>query len=114
MWIALVVGNVEVRFPSPFLGHMLRILPLYYLMVFMGFVALPVIEADAFITPDGKRLYYISTRHAPETDDFDLWYVERTADGGWDEPQRLPEPVISPAAELLPRTDAAGPDSAPA
>lgn len=69
---------------------------------------LPVVEADAFVTPDGKRLYYISTRHAPETDDFDIWYVERTPDGGWGEPQRMPEPVNSPAAELLPRADAAG------
>ena len=69
---------------------------------------LPVIEADASIAPDGKRLYYVSTRHAPETDNFDIWYVERTPDGRWGDPQRLPEPVNSPAAELLPRTDAAG------
>ena len=69
---------------------------------------LPVIEADPFVTPDGKRLYFISSRHAPETEDFDIWYVERTTDGGWGEPHRLPEPVNSPAAELLPRTDADG------
>lgn len=69
---------------------------------------LPVIEADPFITPDGRRLYYISSRHAPAKEDFDIWYVERTIDGGWGEPQRLPAPVNSPAAELLPRTDADG------
>lgn len=69
---------------------------------------LPVIEADPFITPDGQRLYYISSRHAPAKEDFDIWYVERTIDGGWGEPQRLPAPVNSPAAELLPRTDADG------
>lgn len=69
---------------------------------------LPVIEADPFVTPDGKRLYYISSRHAPETGDFDIWYVERTATSGWGEPHRLPEPVNSPAAELLPRIDAEG------
>lgn len=69
---------------------------------------LPVIEADPFVTPDGKRLYYISSRHAPAKEDFDIWYVERTAEDGWGEPQRLPEPVNSPAAELLPRADAAG------
>ncbi len=69
---------------------------------------LPVVEADPFITPDGKRLYYISSRHAPDKEDFDIWYVERTATGGWGEPQRLPEPVNSPAAELLPRADADG------
>lgn len=69
---------------------------------------LPVIEADPFITPDGRRLYYISSRHAPAKEDFDIWYVERTIDGEWGEPQRLPAPVNSPAAELLPRTDADG------
>jgi Tol biopolymer transport system component len=69
---------------------------------------LPVIEADPFITPDGQRLYYISSRHAPAKEDFDIWYVERTIDGGWGEPQRPPAPVNSPAAELLPRTDADG------
>jgi Tol biopolymer transport system component len=69
---------------------------------------LPVIEADPFVSPDGKRLYYISSRHAPAKEDFDIWYVERSAAGGWGEPQRLPEPVNSPAAELLPRVDAGG------
>lgn len=68
---------------------------------------LPVIEADPFVTPDGQRLYYISSRHAPEKEDFDIWYVER-AGGGWGEPRRLPAPVNSPAAELLPRTGADG------
>ncbi len=69
---------------------------------------LPAIEADPFITPDGKRLYYISSRHAPAKEDFDIWYVERTAGDGWGAPQRLPEPVNSTAAELLPRTDTDG------
>lgn len=69
---------------------------------------LPVIEADPFVTPDGERLYYISSRQAPAKEDFDIWYVERIAGGSWGEPRRLPEPVNSPAAELLPRTDAAG------
>lgn len=69
---------------------------------------LPVIEADPFVTPDGQRLYYISSRHAPAKEDFDIWYVERTTGGVWGEPQRLPEPVNSSAAELLPRTGADG------
>jgi Tol biopolymer transport system component len=69
---------------------------------------LPVIEADPFVTPDGKRLYYVSSRHAPAKEDFDIWYVERSGEGGWSKPRRLPEPVNSPAAELLPRTDADG------
>jgi hypothetical protein len=67
----------------------------------------PAIEADPGITPDGRRLYYSSTRHAPTGDDFDIWYVDRVGDG-WGPPQRLPAPVNSPASELLPRVDASG------
>lgn len=67
----------------------------------------PAIEADPGFSPDGRRLYYISTRHAPGSDDFDIWYVDR--DGGrWGTPQRLPEPVNSPQPELLPRVDGGG------
>jgi hypothetical protein len=65
-------------------------------------------EADPGVTPDGKRLYYISMRHDPANDDFDIWYVERTRTGTWGEPQRLPEPVNSSGAELLPRADQVG------
>ncbi len=68
----------------------------------------PVIEADPGYTPDGKGLYFISARHDPANKDFDIWYVERQADGGWGRPQRLPSPVNSPHAELLPRADFAG------
>lgn len=67
----------------------------------------PAIEADPGLTPDGKRLYYISTRHAPGSDDFDIFYVDRVGTG-WGPPQRLPEPVNSPAPELLPRADGQG------
>ena len=69
---------------------------------------LPIIEADPHVTQDGKRLYFISSRQAPDREDFDIWYVERTGAGAWGSPQRLPEPVNSPAAELLPRTSGDG------
>lgn len=69
---------------------------------------LPVIEADPFVTFDGKRLYYISSRQDPKHEDFDIWFVDRTPSGGWSEPQRLPEPVNSPTPELLPRQDLQG------
>lgn len=73
------------------------------------FAAAPEVqEADPGITPDGKRLYFISSRQDPANEDFDIWYVERTQDGGWGEPHRLPEPVNSRAAELLPRADRNG------
>lgn len=70
--------------------------------------SLPVIEADPFVTYDGKRLYFISSRQDPKHEDFDIWYVERNAGGDWSEPQRLPEPVNSSASELLPRQDLQG------
>jgi hypothetical protein len=72
------------------------------------FAAPNVQEGDPGVTPDGKRLYFISARHDPRGEDFDIWYVERTSAGAWGEPQRLPEPVNSPSSELLPRADRDG------
>lgn len=66
----------------------------------------PVDDADPFLTRDGRRLYFSSTRGPGE--DYDIWTVERRADGSWGEPEMLPEPVNSPHAELLPRMDDAG------
>jgi Tol biopolymer transport system component len=68
----------------------------------------PIIEADPGYTPDGKGLYFVSARHDPANEDFDIWYVARTPEGQWGEPERLPPPVNSPHAELLPRTDLSG------
>jgi Tol biopolymer transport system component len=70
--------------------------------------ALPVLEADPFLTPDGKRLYFISTRHDPKHEDFDIYVVDRLPNAKWSEPKRLPAPVSSSASELLPRQDAQG------
>jgi hypothetical protein len=60
----------------------------------------PVDEADPAFTADGRRLYFVSSR---EGDDLDIWFVDRDARGQWGKPERMPEPVNSPAAELLPR-----------
>ncbi|QAY79557.1 PD40 domain-containing protein [Sphingosinicella sp. BN140058] len=68
----------------------------------------PAIEADPGYTPDGKGLYFVSARHDPENEDFDIWYVARSSEGLWGEPERLPAPVNSPNAELLPRADLSG------
>jgi hypothetical protein len=68
----------------------------------------PVLEADPFVTADGKRLYFVSSRQSKTQDDLDIWYVERKADGAWGDAQRLPEPVNSKSSELLPRADAQG------
>ncbi len=61
------------------------------------------LEADPALSADGNRLYYVSAREQANPDDLDIWMVERDEGGAWSAPARLPEPVNSPAAELLPR-----------
>lgn len=65
-------------------------------------------EADPFLSHDGRRLYYVSSRGNADPEDLDIWRVQRGADGAWSAPQRLPEPVNSRASELLPRETADG------
>lgn len=67
----------------------------------------PVLEGDPFVTADGHRLYFISSRQN-QSNDLDIWYVNRKPDRGWSPARRLPEPVNSDASELLPRANAAG------
>lgn len=68
------------------------------------------VEADPWFTPDGRALYFISTRTTDgiKRKDLDIWRVERGADGRWGTPQRLPEPVNSSAQEWFPRLAADG------
>lgn len=54
-----------------------------------SFAAPDVQEGDPGVTPDGRRLYFISMRHDPRGDDFDIWFVQRTGAAEWSEPQRL-------------------------
>jgi Tol biopolymer transport system component len=63
------------------------------------------VEADPYFTPDGKTVYFISTRATGSmlSKDLDIWKADRKQDGGWAEPVRLPEPVNSSAAEWFPR-----------
>jgi Tol biopolymer transport system component len=70
----------------------------------------PIVEADPFMTRDGRRLYFVSSRQdhaATSGENLDIWYVDR-AGTGWGEPVRLPEPINSPGSELLPRVLADG------
>lgn len=61
-------------------------------------------DSDPWLTPDGRTLYFISTRPAPGRDegraDYDIWRSLRTADG-WSVPEHLAD-VSSPAQELGP------------
>ncbi|HUR19914.1 MAG TPA: hypothetical protein VMZ90_03845 [Vicinamibacterales bacterium] len=68
------------------------------------------VEADPYFTPDGKRLYFISTRTVAgvERRSLDIWRVDRSDAGVWGTPLRLPEPVNSPAAEWFPRPGSDG------
>jgi hypothetical protein len=66
------------------------------------------LEADPWFTPDGKTLYFISSRSTDgqHHEDLDLWKISRSARGAWGTPQRLPEPVNSRAQEWFPRLGA--------
>ncbi len=63
------------------------------------------VEADPYFTPDGRTLYFISTRslNGMKGKDLDIWRVDRGSDGIWGSPARLPEPVNSTGAEWFPR-----------
>lgn len=66
-------------------------------------------DIDPFITPDGQRLYFSSTRpvNGEEKHDLDLWMVERTP-RGWSEPIHLGPEVNSELDELYPSASADG------
>ena len=62
------------------------------------------LDADPQFSPDGRHVYFISTRTAPDKPrkDLDIWVVSRTATG-WGTPERLPAPINSEGAEWFPR-----------
>jgi len=66
-------------------------------------------DADAFITADGKQLYFISRRPGPgkTTADLDIWVMEKT-ETGWSEPRNFGAPVNSPSNEWYPTLAADG------
>lgn len=63
------------------------------------------VEADPWFTPDGKTLFFISTRSTDgvKRKDLDIWRIRRTTDETWGTPERLPEPLNSSAQEWFPR-----------
>lgn len=60
-------------------------------------------DAAPAMSPDGKRLFFTSTRHpdAPQRQDTDIWVVDREGDH-WSEPKNVGEPVNSPSDEQTP------------
>jgi Tol biopolymer transport system component len=70
-------------------------------------------DADPFITPDNKHLYFISNRpldrrETKPKDDFDIWVMDRQPTGEWGQPRNLGAPVNSSASEYYPRMAADG------
>ncbi len=63
------------------------------------------VEADPYFTPDGRSLYFISTRSTDgiRRKDLDIWRVDRDEKGEWGVPVRLPEPINSTEQEWFPR-----------
>lgn len=73
-------------------------------------LAAPGLEADPWFSPDGRTLWYISSRAtgSMDSDALDIWRARRGRDGRWGAPERLPEPVNSERAEWFPRPAADG------
>lgn len=63
-------------------------------------------DAEAFLSPDGSRLFFASQRPVaaggPVREDYDIWVVERSRDGRLGEPRRLGGGVNTAANELYP------------
>lgn len=62
-------------------------------------------DAEPFLAPDGSKLFFASRRPVEGVKprkDYDLWFVERSANGGWNEPRHLPDSINTDAHELYP------------
>ncbi len=68
-------------------------------------LAAPGLEADPWFSPDGRTLYYVSSRAtgSMDSDGLDIWLARRGRNGAWAPPERLPAPVNSDRAEWFPR-----------
>jgi Tol biopolymer transport system component len=58
-------------------------------------------NADPHISPDGRRVYFISNRpHEPgseaERTTYDIWFAPLQPEGDWGDAERLPAPVNDP------------------
>lgn len=68
-----------------------------------------VFDFEPAFSPDGSRLYFLSTR--PDGDeepgDQDIWYVDRTSDG-WSEPINPGSPINTDGGEFFPSLTSEG------
>jgi DNA-binding beta-propeller fold protein YncE len=67
-------------------------------------------ESDAYFSPDGQKLCFVSNRPDPQDPhpgDADIWCSTRL-DGKWNTARRLPEPVNSRGVEFSPVITAGG------
>ncbi len=68
-----------------------------------------VFDFEPAFSPDGSRLYFLSTR--PDGDeepgDQDIWYVNRTSDG-WSEPINPGSPINTDGGEFFPSLTSEG------
>lgn len=70
-------------------------------------------DLEPFLSPDQKRLYFVSNRPLQRTDgaekDMDIWYVERKdAASPWSSPMNMGAPVNSDGDEFYPSVTANG------
>ncbi len=69
-----------------------------------------VYDKEPYLSPDGRRMFFASTRPQMEGDErtaFDIWVVDR-AGGGWGEPRRLGPAVNGPGYDNYPAVSANG------
>jgi Tol biopolymer transport system component len=55
------------------------------------------INWESFTSPDGKRMFFASSRLPSSASDTDIWVIERVSDTTWSNPVRLGNPVNSDA-----------------
>ena len=66
-------------------------------------------DSDPHLTEDGRRIYFISKGRSPLSgNSADIWLIQKSKDGNWGMPARLPAPINSSADEWSPKTDARG------
>jgi Tol biopolymer transport system component len=60
-------------------------------------------NADPHISPDGRRVYFVSNRpgagETAERETYDIWVAAMQADGAWGEAERLPAPANDPGVD---------------